>query len=919
MRLKQRIEDFRVRELLLEAPTQERQHFRVYRVTKKKLTSLEAAQRLAQEVGVAPGEISMAGLKDRQGVTIQHMAVHHGPPVSLKLSELRIETVGYCAEALTPAASAGNAFEVVVRGLDAEQLTELRANMPLIRDGGVINYFDDQRFGNLRHGQGWIALDLMRGEPERALRALLTSSSFGDDPRRRAFKRAMAANWGDWRECRDVAGRFGEHHSLFEHLKREPEDFVGAFQHIATRLRLIHLYAFQSHLWNRAVADLVRSKTPLEKRVIVKSMEGPLVFPETTTDFSEHATFRLPGARLEDVENEAQRGLLEDALATERLVAANYAIEGIPGFGLKGEDRPLIIRPQHMRVRPAEPDPMNRGLRMVRVRFELPRGAYATLVVRRLLGRRVEGGAFQQDKAIEMSSRRSEDGRWSESQRGPGGHGGDRGQRSFTPGGRGGHGGDRGQRSFSPGGREGYGGDRSGGGRGARDGDRSFSPRGDRNSGGRERDYTPGGRGGYGGDRGQGGRDGQRSFSPGGRGGYGDRGGSRPGGHGGRFDERRDRSDEPGSRDPIQTNARPGAWRPGHGLSGDEPKDRDRTQGGGGRDDRGPRREFGEDRDRGYRPGGGARGFGARDDRHGGRRDDRRDDRGGSRAPGGDRGRSSYGGRPDRGFAPRGGGGHGGSRGGPDRRPWEADRSNAGSQGAANDDANWGAREDARNAESGSPSGSHGDRGRGEYGGQGSRPFGRRPEGGREDRHSDRRPDRRPERGSDNRPDRGAPRGPGGQGGSRGYGGRDGGQRTWGGSGGSGGSGGGRDERRSYGGSHGGSGGGRPRQDRGSSSWGGSGSRPDRGSHGGGGGDRSRQDRGPSGGGASGGWGGDRSRGDRGSQQRGGGRPSSGGKEGGWGANRTRHEHKPRGQDTRPSSYDRKPKSGSEQERNKDA
>ena len=51
MRIKQRLDDFRVRELLAPDFLQERGEYRVYRVTKRKLTSLEAARG-----GGVPGE-----------------------------------------------------------------------------------------------------------------------------------------------------------------------------------------------------------------------------------------------------------------------------------------------------------------------------------------------------------------------------------------------------------------------------------------------------------------------------------------------------------------------------------------------------------------------------------------------------------------------------------------------------------------------------------------------------------------------------------------------------------------------------------------------------------------------------------------------------------------------------------------------
>jgi tRNA(Glu) U13 pseudouridine synthase TruD len=64
----------------------------------------------------------------------------------------------------------------------------------------------------------------------------------------------------------------------------------------------------------------------------------------------------------------------------------------VPGFHLKGEERALIVRPAHLRVRPPEPDGLNRGFSAVRVRFELPRGSYATLIVKRLFAEAVGEG-----------------------------------------------------------------------------------------------------------------------------------------------------------------------------------------------------------------------------------------------------------------------------------------------------------------------------------------------------------------------------------------------------------------------------------------------------------------------------------------------------------------------------------------------
>ena len=58
----------------------------------------------------------MAGLKDRQGVTIQFMSIRRGREVNLRALDLTVETAGFSREGLSSGHSLGNAFlEKVLR------------------------------------------------------------------------------------------------------------------------------------------------------------------------------------------------------------------------------------------------------------------------------------------------------------------------------------------------------------------------------------------------------------------------------------------------------------------------------------------------------------------------------------------------------------------------------------------------------------------------------------------------------------------------------------------------------------------------------------------------------------------------------------------------------------------------------------
>ena len=173
MKLKHSPGDFRVRELLHPEFLRRTGKNRVYLVTKRKLTSLEAAALLAEACRVEAKDVSLAGLKDRQGVTSQHMSVRGGRSVQIERPEFSVRSVGFASEALRAEHSLGNGFRIRVRDLERTEVEHLHGQVPAVSRLGLPNYFDEQRFGNLRHGQGWIAKELMLGRSEQALRALL--------------------------------------------------------------------------------------------------------------------------------------------------------------------------------------------------------------------------------------------------------------------------------------------------------------------------------------------------------------------------------------------------------------------------------------------------------------------------------------------------------------------------------------------------------------------------------------------------------------------------------------------------------------------------------------------------------------------------------------------------------------------------
>ncbi len=392
MRLKARPEDFVVREQLEFERAPNGPYF-VHVLRKEKLDTLSALARVARLAGVSRAEIAFAGLKDRQGRTEQWISIR-GRRVDYRDSELDVAFVGRSSAPITSRASTGNRFAIVVRDLDRGDLARLHAAAEQVVHTGLPNYFDDQRFGCLRHGQGFAMRDVLRGELEEALHRLIARPSPRAITGDVKLKGILAQHWGDFERCAAIARgpTFGR---ALRHLAARGGDFRGALERLPTRMKLIAAFAYQSFLWNRAVDRLLYRMLPPAQRVALETLSGRLL---AWADVPVPTLQRLEAMRTPLFVTPAGDSAFRDAAAEVvegESIPAGPPLPPIKGMELREEPRRLVVRPRDFAVGGEAPDELARGRRKVELTFGLPRGSYATLVIKRLLARRLEPPPFR--------------------------------------------------------------------------------------------------------------------------------------------------------------------------------------------------------------------------------------------------------------------------------------------------------------------------------------------------------------------------------------------------------------------------------------------------------------------------------------------------------------------------------------------
>lgn len=392
MRYKVRPEDFvveeRIRLRLL--PTGD---FGVYRVRKRGVTTLSVQAQMARALGVSQADVVFPALKDKEAVTVQHgavrVAVRAAGPDRLAGKGFEARLLGRSSRPLSPGDIFANRFTLVLRDLAEEEAARIQERAAQVAQFGLPNYFDEQRFGSLVPGEDHIAKHVLRRSAAGALRAYLTQPFVGDPAPVRKFKTFAAPHWGDWDALFEAAPRPSNFRSVLTYLRDHPTDDPGeravhdrkALNLITRRLLSIYLSAYQSLLWNRVASRYLKAVIgDVSHSLEIAGTRLPL-YDELPSQLDRDLAIPLPNHRAGYADPElaaiVAQILKEEGLALDDLKARILKRAYLP----KGK-RALLLFPKEMSCSPPEEDDRFSKRQKMVVSFTLPRGSYATLVLK---------------------------------------------------------------------------------------------------------------------------------------------------------------------------------------------------------------------------------------------------------------------------------------------------------------------------------------------------------------------------------------------------------------------------------------------------------------------------------------------------------------------------------------------------------
>jgi tRNA pseudouridine13 synthase len=375
-------EDFVVEEIPAYQPSGQGEHCYAL-IEKRGIATLEALRRLSKALGVPERDLGYAGMKDSVGVTRQTVSIPRVRPetvLALEIPGMKVLSAALHGNKLRLGHLKGNRFRIRVREVVPNAADLAAQAIEIMARRGVPNRFGSQRYG-AQGNTHLIGAAVLRRDYKAAVDTLIGDPAAVSDER---WKLAIEAyRRGELSESLSLfPGHFRIEREVITRLLQRPDAYEKAFNSVQPRLKRLYLSAFQSFLFDTVLERrLERLDEVAEGDIAFKHENGAcFIVRDVAAEAARAATFEIsptgPMYGCKMMEPEGAQGELERAvLEAQALTPASFDLSG--GLRMEGERRPL-------RVPLSNPSVAADGADLI-VEFALPRGSYATSVLREIM------------------------------------------------------------------------------------------------------------------------------------------------------------------------------------------------------------------------------------------------------------------------------------------------------------------------------------------------------------------------------------------------------------------------------------------------------------------------------------------------------------------------------------------------------
>ncbi|MBN1762977.1 MAG: tRNA pseudouridine(13) synthase TruD [Methanomicrobia archaeon] len=402
--------DFVVREVTNRTEGNEGKYL-IAELTKENWDTHSVAREISNRLRVSRNRVGFAGTKDKFAVTTQKISLWDTDETALervRIADVSLRPIGRSNKAVSLGDLYGNEFTIVIRNIEGTKAAITERISAITHEietaGGIPNFFGVQRFGTNRPITHVVGKHLVEGTVKAAVLSYI-SDIFPEESEAAKEARALCAH-GDLKACLKQMPLFLRYErAMLNELVKSTEaergeaQYLAAFSVLPKNLQKLFVHAYQAYLFNLVVSHRMQHNLPFNEALVgdvvcfhnERGLADPDRVERVTEDnveginrlikhgraFVTAPIFGFETELAEGVVGEIERTVLND----EKVRLPHFNSEKLPELSSKGTRRPVLV-PVAVTCGELQEDERNPGRSKATVQFFLPKGSYATVLLR---------------------------------------------------------------------------------------------------------------------------------------------------------------------------------------------------------------------------------------------------------------------------------------------------------------------------------------------------------------------------------------------------------------------------------------------------------------------------------------------------------------------------------------------------------
>ena len=389
-----------------------KERYTTFNLIKVNKDTFEAFRAISQALGVPLHLIHYSGLKDKCSISVQKISIN-GNYIEklrkLKIRDLFFRSIKPTKNSVKIGDNRGNNFTIIIRNIKDGENSRKRIEdlVNILNLKGFPNYYGLQRFGTFRTSSHIVGRYILENNFQQAFNEFVSTVYTTESPDIQEIRNNLKFSGNLENFYENFPKSMAFERDMVKYLIDHPEDYEGTFSTLPVDLRNLLISAFQSYIFNNMITIRIKKGLslfePVNGDVISILDDDKGVITQIKYIYGEHdgyydkylktafnlnrATIIVPiiGYNTNLDEYPLMKTIFEEFIEQTGIDRRILRSDLLKDLEFKGTIRAMTVKPTGLKVIEFNDDDIFPDRKKLKIEFSLPKGSYATVLLRELM------------------------------------------------------------------------------------------------------------------------------------------------------------------------------------------------------------------------------------------------------------------------------------------------------------------------------------------------------------------------------------------------------------------------------------------------------------------------------------------------------------------------------------------------------